>query len=328
MVESVAFSSRFFVAITLLAGVAHAEELRLSWVAEEGCASREGIEAGLESVLGRAISELSSTWAKVEASAKRQGEAWELRVLVVGRDGSVNERRLSVASCAEAGDAAIAVLATSLTGKLAAEPTLEERAPERPFVPLVSARPEPPRSRRTRQREQQRVEPLTPFRAAANFGFDTSALGSVAPLLELRLGLEGERFGVYGFGDVLRTQTMMLEGGFAELGLWTSGVLACYRWLGRRGPAALSSRFCAGGELGRMTAAGGEFSGAREESATWAAARVEADLELGLSRQVSLRAAASGIAQARTLYVAVAPERVYETPAVTGRALLGLEAAF
>src|SRR5688572_31704276 len=65
MVESVVFSSRFFVAITLLAGVAHAEELRLSWVAEEGCASREGIEAGLESVLGRAISELSSTWAKV-----------------------------------------------------------------------------------------------------------------------------------------------------------------------------------------------------------------------------------------------------------------------
>jgi hypothetical protein len=77
-----------------------------------------------------------------------------------------------------------------------------------------------------------------------------------------------------------------------------------------------------------MTAAGSEFSGARAESAIWAAPRVEADLELGLSRQVSLRAAASGIALARTLYVAVGPERVYETPAVTGRALLGLEAAF
>ncbi len=315
-------------AVALSAGIARGEALRLSWDAEDGCASREQIEAGVETVLGRPISELSSSWTRVEASAKRQGEEWELRVRVVGRDGSVNERRLAAPTCAEAGDAAIAVLATSLTAKPAEPVELEERPQERPFVPLVSARPEPTRTKITRGVEESRVGELTPFRVSASLGLDTSVLESAAPLIELRLGLEGERFAVHAFGAVLAAQKITLEGGFAELGLWSAGVLGCYRWLGAGRAATWSSRWCAGGELGRITASGRGFSDARDDAALWAASRAELDVGLRLSRAVVLRAAAGGLAQLRTLYVAVTPERVYETPALTARALLGLEAAF
>ena len=314
--------------VALFAGGARAEALRLSWDAGDGCASREQIEAGVETVLGRPISELSSSWASVEASARQQGEEWELRVRVVGRDGSVNERRLAAPTCAEAGDAAIAVLATSLTAKPATQLELEERPRERPFVPLVSARPEPTTTKMTREAEQSRVAELTPFRVSGSLGLDTSVLESAAPLIELRLGLEGERFAVYGSGAVLAAQKVTLEGGFAELGLWSAGVLGCYRWLGSGRAATWSSRWCAGGELGRITASGRGFTDARDDSATWAAFRAELDVGLRLSRAVALRAAAGGLAQVRTLYVAVTPERVYETPALTARALLGLEAAF
>ncbi len=320
---------RLACAVALSAGIARGEALRLSWDAEDGCASREQIEAGVETVLGRPIWELSSSWTRVEASAKRQGEEWELRVRVVGHDGSVNERRLAAPTCAEAGDAAIAVLSTSLTAKPAEPAELEERPRERPFVPLVSARPAPATIRTTRAPEQTREEDaLTPFRISGSFGLDTSVLDSTAPLLELRLGLEGARFAAYGLADVFAAQTITLEGGFAELGLWTAGVLGCYRWLGGGGDSAWSSRGCVGGELGRITASGRGFSDARDDSATWGAFRAELDLGLRLSRAIALRAAAGGLAQVRTLYVAVSPERVYETPALTARALLGVEAAF
>jgi hypothetical protein len=172
------------------------------------------------------------------------------------------------------------------------------------------------------------VGELTQFRISGSFGVDTSVLESAAPLLELRLGLEGARFAAYGLVDVFAAQTITLEGGVAELGLWTAGVLGCYRWLGAGSGSAWSSRACGGGELGRITASGRGFSDARDDSAAWGALRAELVLGLRLSGSVVLRAAASGLAQVRTLYVAVTPERVYETPALTARALLGFEAAF
>ncbi|HEY6728966.1 MAG TPA: hypothetical protein VI197_33380, partial [Polyangiaceae bacterium] len=125
----------------LSATEAAAGPLGLAWDAPAGCPSQAAVLQGVERIVGRPLDQVAAPWTSARGAVMRQQEGWLLQVIVVGADGTRNERLLVAASCAEAAEAASVVLATSLTAAQPEPSVADAPAPDSNGSPAPAKTP-------------------------------------------------------------------------------------------------------------------------------------------------------------------------------------------
>jgi hypothetical protein len=302
--------------LVLASRTAAARELELEWSAPEGCPTAALIQAEVARTVGRPWTELDSSWEKVRALVVPRAQRFELEVVLQATSGEQSERRVSAASCTEAGEAVVAILTTSIA-------PASDSAPVPPVVAGPSAtslptpdQPPPP------ERGSVKPEPVL----AANLGIDLGSLPQAAPFAQIVGGVALDRFSLLGFVGATSRVVARVPGtsAGADIALYMGGMLGCVEVLRTRvRPVA-----CAGVEAGSLAASGFGTARRRDADAFWSAALARAALELGLGDRSAISLGVTAVVPFRQLRVVLEPEEVHRAPTIAARPWLGLGVRF
>jgi hypothetical protein len=239
-------------------------------------------------------------------------------VSIVSEGGRASERTLVAASCTEATEAAVAILTAgaSATGSGAAGSAAglgtmssDERARDEADAGKRALAP----SANTLQ-----IHPSLGARIGAEIG----ALAAVAPLLQIALGLELDRFALLAHAGTTSSVVGEIAGGTAgaEMSLWMGGLSACAR-MTTSNPSVSG---CAGFEAGRLSAHGVGTSQPRAEHALWMAGLAQAVLDWNIASGSVASLGVTGVLPAQRLRVDAGEIEVHRTPPLGIRPWLGI----
>jgi len=300
--------------------------LALRWDAPAACPDRHFVEDEVSRVVGRPFGELVAEWREVHGSVRAEAGGYRLRLRLVTRSGSSNERSVLGASCTEAAEAAVAILTAGVARsptdrtdrtdrtEASAPSALPSQVPERGVVPRAASEPQASAPRGA-----------LPF-LGVRLGVDVGSLARVAPWAQLSAGVELGRVSLSGFvgttGNVSGQLATSAAG--AEMFLWAAGPEACVLF----GPGALRVSACGGAELGSLEARGFGAAGRRSGRTFWSAGLLRGALDWYIGQTGFLSAGASLVVPFRRLRVVSSPEEVHETGALAVRPWLGIGVRF
>jgi hypothetical protein len=301
---------------------ASAQRLDLRWHAPEGCPTADFIESEVARIVGLPWASIESSWREVSASVETRGNTFLLHVDLVAANGATSERRVSAASCTEAGEAVVAILTTGVA------PHQRRPEAERPAgvtLPPVDAEPVTIADRVDASEAEPRAVPLTPV-LGASLGMDFGTLPAPAPFAQLNIGLEWGRLAALAFVGATSPVLGEIDGAIAgaEVSLIMSGLLGCVRVIESR----VSPVACAGIELGSLEASGYGTSAGRDGSAFWSAGLARGALDVAISDASTVSLGVTAVVPFRHLRVVLQPEEVHRTPTIAARPWLGLGVRF
>jgi hypothetical protein len=313
--------SRLAIVVVMLARSANAASF--SWSAPESCPTEASVRARLERDFGADFD--ASSGVTFEAVVGEPSGAFELRLKVRGRDGTVQERRIRATTCDELVDALVAAMALARQALKSPESTAEP--------PLAAAKPEPdPEPRPSTPSTAKRAAPTADAGAelvpnvALGALLDVGALPSVAFGVEALAGLELRSLDVMLLGALTTPQHSTFDGGAAEFDLAFGGASVCYS--PERSTWELAG--CLTGEVGRIRGIGVNVENPREGSSLWLALVPAARLRLrpsprrwGLFVQVG-----AVVPLARTPFELTEVGIVHEPAPVGLRSVAGFELGF
>ena len=279
----------------------------------------------LEAVLDEHAAELDS--AAVRGDIERSGTQWVLSLDVqVGTARRV--RRLSSESCDDLGKAAAVALGLlirplSESDENASEPhPAEEKPTLEPAAAAAPKRVDEAHELDAAPAPERESTPLA-WQLGADAVLDSSALAGPALGVSVHSQMRLAAWGFGAYGLLLPARRRDVAGGSVEFEQWALGLRACHAlWSG-----AWRVDGCVGGELGRFEGRGSGLNRTRNAvSDPWLGSSVG----LHLGWQLLPHAALLGRIEAvvpllRENYVINGDDEVHATPALTGRAAVGLE---
>ena len=318
-----------------------ARSAELSVRAPPQCVEASAIAEQASDLLGRPLASIPGVDFEIEiASLPKHG--WHLQLDLIDRrdagDGKPAPRRtreLSAQSCTELADAAAVAIAMSVRSledaRGAATSTSRATATTEKAPLPIAASPTPGAPAAVAATAPSPDEQSTrPAIAVALVG-DAGALPHAGLGLELGGSLQRSRLRLMALATLFGSQQAQVpnatpgEGGDFRLVL--GAALACFA--PRLGRSTLLG--CGGFELGRLSGEG-EGQGVRPSlgTATWAAARAEVGLAVGLGSRLALvlRAGAAVSPSQPPEFVLDGNVPVFRPSRVTGRGTLGLELGF
>lgn len=305
-------------AALLFSGESAAEPpLALRWDAPAACPDGRFVEDEVSRVVGRPFGELRAEWREVQGSVRAEAGGYRLRLRLVTRAGSSNERSVLGASCTEAAEAAVAILTAGVAHTPSDRHDTSEAAapsvapsPVRDVVPRAASEPQPAAP-----------SGALPF-LGVRLGVDVGSLARVAPWAQLAAGVELGPLSLSGFvgatGNVSGELATSAAG--AEMFLVAAGPEACVRF----GPGTLRVSACGGAELGSLEARGFGAGERRSDRTFWSAGLLQAVLDWNIGPTGFLSAGTSVLLPLRRLQVVSSPEEVHRTGALSVRPWLGI----
>lgn len=303
----------------LLAAVklARAERGAVQWSAPAGCPDGAAVTADVERILGRPF----AADVRAEATVRREGDgAFVLHLEMTGKDGKA-VRELRGETCENVARATAAIIALSIASS--AEPAAA--ATSKPSSSPTATVTPPAETPRTARREPS--PPMGSLRAGA--GFDALALPRFAPTATLAGGLVLDRVRVEAFGAYVAGERAVIAGTAptrgGDLKLAYGGARGCYLpW-----PARVEVSGCVGLEVGSIFGSGFGVSRPAAAGALWLSPSFGALGVLRLSRNLGLALDLYGVVPlVRRSFVLAGRGEVFQPPAASVRAALGVEARF
>lgn len=319
--------------------------VELGWVAPPGCPGEAAVRAEIERLAGRSLGAGTGATLHAAAVVSHGPRGWRAKIALI-EDGELpREREIEGETCAEVADAAAVIVALAIDSAAGVlpppplsvplpPPPLSEPLP--PPLPHIAWRPRPPAFRLARPEARPAARSASPRRAAKSFDLGFKTMGGVdfrslpAPAVGFGLGafvsLSRNRIEVFVAGwlpEVAAAPQRPYAG--ADISLVVGGARYCRLLVGS--PLGLAG--CGGIEIGAMTATsfGVPVSGAG--SALWLAPELGVLGLLNPSHTVSLSFELTGLAPStRQAFWITGLGEVYRPPALTGRAVLGVEAHF
>jgi hypothetical protein len=318
--------------------------IALDWNAPEGCPARDEIVVEIERLLGGPPTAGKHMSARAAASQVPAG--WELELSITDEHGT-GERRVTGATCKEAGDAAALIIALAFDPK-AVEATMAagtptpapapapapEPAPAPVPVVVPPSRPPPPPLPWTPPPEPEEKLWLS---AGVTAGGDIGSLPATAFGLGATVGLRYRPVAAqvrfrYLFSVDATDSPRDGKGGHFDL--WTVTPRFCLTpWTsaapGKRALGDLALDGCVEVDLGQMRGEGTGVLNGREGDALWVAPAAAVDLELTLLPWLGARLDLSlGVPALRPRFVLDALGVVHTASPVTGRGAVEIIAVF
>jgi hypothetical protein len=312
----IAALAAFAVAVSAARG---AEAITLRFTVPPDCDPRADIAEDVEQLVGRPLASVDAEFAvAISASARGGYELVLTSPKATAREAAV--RRLYADSCTEIGNATALTIAMAIGLGPEASPPNEQTEPQE-FEPA-----EPSRTMAPDTASPAPVAPVPavpkPFAVVGlSAMLDTGALPTLAPGLELELGIGWRSLRAFALGAVLAPQRAAVNARGGDFQLMFGGLAACIE----RGTNVLV-RGCAGFELGRLTGEGVGVLDPHLGSALWLGPRAELAAGLPIADGLVVMAGLGAVfALGERSFVLEPGEEVHRAALLDGRGRLGLE---
>jgi hypothetical protein len=282
----------------------------LEWRAPDGCPDARAVYESLSAVLGRAPVALGE-FSEVSGTIEPRDGRFVLTIEMV-EHGRRSSRLISAPRCEDMAEAAAIAIGLALTSEREPD-TVAQAAGAPPPVTLPSEldAPAPPVHERAYR-----------LALSADALLDLNSLPSAAPGLRVQgrvqIGLASlALYGAFLPGSELAVGAREQ----VEFSLLAGGARVCYLPPG----GALSLAACAGGEVGRYSADGGELNDARRVHNLWLAPSAGLELGVAFSRSFGAELGADVfVPLVRSRYAVNDTELVFRPPEAAIRLYLGL----